>query len=287
MTDNIRGSVFMTLSMVLFAFEDLIFKSLTPNLPTGWTTLIYGLGGMILFSFACLGQNQSPITTDIFKPTLLIRSVFEIAGRLSFALALAYAPLSISVAILQAAPLVVTLGAVLFLGEKARLRHWLAMGVGFIGVLLILRPTPQAFDWTALFALFAMVGFAARDLATRASPPAMSAPQLGVLGFAMLASAGAILMGFDAAPARLPDTGEALRLAILVAVGVAGYSLLTRAMRIGDVAVVTPFRYTRLLVGIILAVVVFHEQPDVWVLLGSGLIVVSGLYAQRKPASEM
>lgn len=277
----------MLLSMLLFSFEDLFFKSVSQSFPPGLATLIYGLGGTVIFAVQAWWSGQAPLTSDALKPWLLIRSIFEIIGRLFFALALAFAPLSVSVAILQATPLVVTFAAVMLLGEKVGWRRWLAMAIGFVGVLIILRPSPEAFRWDALFALISVIGFAMRDLATRASPPKMSPPQLGVLGYVMLCLSGLIFMAFDTSPPRLPDTDEAIKLGLLIALGCLGYLFLTWAMRVGEIAVVTPFRYSRLLIGLVTAFFIFKERPDIWTLLGSALIVSSGIYTLlRSPKSK-
>ncbi|MBR9762056.1 MAG: DMT family transporter [Rhodobacteraceae bacterium] len=278
MSGNVKGSLFMVLAMLGFAIEDAIFKGLAQDLPPGFTTLLFGLTGAVLFAGLCLARGETPITREALRPRLLIRSGIELVGRLFFALALAFTPLSSTSAILQAAPLVVTFGAAILLGEKVGPRRWTAMAVGFSGVLLIIKPTPAAFEPASIFALLGMIGFAGRDLATRMAPPTVSGWQLGTLGFLVVFVAGAIFMGFDSAPPRLPAPGEALRLLMLGVTGVSAYAALTVAMRSGEVSVVAPFRYSRLLVALVLAYLFFGERPDLWTLAGGVLIVVSGSY---------
>lgn len=268
----------MVLAMLGFAVEDALFKSVSSSLPPGFTTLLFGITGSILFAGLCLARGEAPLTRDALRPRLLIRSVIELVGRLFFALALAFTPLSSTSAILQAAPLVVTFGAALLLGEKVGPRRWTAMAVGFAGVLLIIKPTPDAFEPASIFALLGMIGFAGRDLATRMAPPSVSGRQLGMLGFLVIILAGLIFMTFDAAPPRLPQPAEALSVLLLALVGVSAYTALTVAMRSGEVSVVAPFRYSRLLVALGLAYVFFGERPDLWTLAGGLLIVVSGSY---------
>ncbi len=272
------GALFMCAAMTLFAIEDALFKSVTPALPPGEATLIFGLTGTAIYVLLTVRAREPVLHPAILRPSLMIRTVFEIIGRLFFALSLAYTPLAVTSSILQAAPLVVTAGAALLLGEQVGPRRWIAMAVGFIGVLMILRPTPDAFRPDALLAVAGMIGFAMRDLFTRASPPAVSTNQLGVLGFAVLIVAGLIMLPFDPAPPRLPTGTELGRLLLTGAVGVAAYTALTRAMRVGEVSVVAPFRYSRLLVALTFAFLFFGERPDLWTLAGGLLIVVSGVY---------
>jgi drug/metabolite transporter (DMT)-like permease len=230
---NALGALFMVIAMTLFAVEDSLFKSVTPALPPGVATLIFGLTGTTLYVLMTLRAGEPVLHPAILRPSLMIRTFFEIVGRLFFALSLAYTPLSVTSSILQAAPLVVTAGAALLLNETVGPRRWIAMAIGFVGVLMILRPTPDAFRPDALLAVAGMIGFAMRDLYTRASPPAVSTNQLGVLGFAVIVTAGLLMLPFDPAPPRLPDAGELWRLLLTGVVGVTAYAALTRAMRSG------------------------------------------------------
>ena len=276
---NLRGTLFMIAAMAAFAVEDALFKSVTMSYPPGQATLLFGLTGLFIFAGWTLVSGERVLVREMLRPRLLTRSGFEIGGRLFFALALAYAPLATTSAILQATPLVVIAGAALLLGTRVSATRWLAVGLGFVGVLLVIRPTPSAFDATALFAVAGTIGFAGRDLATRMSPPAVTARQLGILGFLVVTAAGVLLSLWDAGPPRLPTASEALRLGLTGLVGVAAYQALTQAMRTGEVEVVTPFRYSRLIFALLFAVVLFGEQLDGWTIAGMVLIVGTGVFA--------
>ena len=270
----------MVLAMLGFAVEDAFFKSATGSggVSAGVGTIFFGLFGTL----ACVGYafvKGDPIWSRAYvRGPLLIRSGFEIIGRLFFALSLAYASLAATSAILQAAPLVVTLGAVFVLKEQVGVRRWVAMTIGFFGVLLILRPTPSGFDATVIFAVLGMIGFAGRDLMTRASPPDVSTSQLGILGFLMVLIAGVIITLFESAPATVPTMAASLKLSCTVLAGLIGYTALTLAMRTGEVSVVAPFRNSRLLIALVFAYFIFGERPDLLTLVGAALIVGSGIY---------
>ena len=279
LSDNLRGSLFMIAAMAAFAVEDALFKSVTRTLSPGLSTLLFGLSGLTLFAAWARLAGERVFVPEMRRPRLMIRSGIEIAGRLFFALALAYAPLATTSAILQATPLVVIAGAALFFGTRVRPARWVAVLLGFVGVLMVIRPTPAGFDATALFAVAATFGFAGRDLATRASPPNVTARQLGVLGFLVVTAAGLILLAWDPEPLRLPTLSEALRLGLTGLVGVTAYQSLTQAMRTGEVAVVTPFRYSRLLFALLFAVLLFGERIDGWSIAGMVLIVGTGVFA--------
>lgn len=280
MNDNLRGSLFMVLAMLGFAIEDAFFKAATAtgDVSAGVGTMLFGVFGTGFFVLYAMWIKEPLVRRAYVEGPLLIRSAFEILGRLFFALSLAFAPLSTTSAILQAAPLVVTLGAALVLKEQVGLRRWMAMSVGFVGVLMIVRPTPSGFDATATFALLGMIGFAGRDLMTRASPPEVSATQLGILGFLMVFIAGVVITLFEPAPLAAPSLPALVLLAGTGLAGLIAYSALTKAMRTGEVSVVAPFRYARLLIALVFAYLIFGERPDALTLIGATLIVSSGVY---------
>lgn len=281
LNDNLRGALWMMLAMLGFGLEDAFFKSATASggVSAGIGTVQFGLLAMLLYAVYARASGVPVWTLAYLKRGLLIRTGFEIMGRLFFALSLAYTPLSTTSAILQAAPLVVMLGAAMVLGERIGPRRWAAMAVGFVGVLLIVRPSPQGIDPSAILALLGMLGFAGRDLATRAAPASVHAAQLGVLGFAVVTFAGLVIMLFEAGPAALPKGPAALMLCGTALCGVVGYTAMTFAMRTGEIAVVAPFRYVRLLVALVLAYALFDERPDALTLAGAALIVGAGVYA--------
>ncbi|TNJ47520.1 DMT family transporter [Phaeobacter sp. B1627] len=285
MTDTLRGSLLMGLAMAAFAVEDMIIKTVAEAMPTGQVLILFGLGGMAIFGAMARAQGSSLWHPGFCTRPLIWRAVAEVSGRLFFTLAIVLAPLSLASAILQATPLVVTAGAVVFFGARVGWRRWLAIGIGFVGVLMILRPGMSGFEATSLLAVAGMLGFAGRDLATRAAPRTMTNAQLGVFGFAMLTVAGIIALCWTGG-AVWPTAAQAMALGAAVAVGVLAYMALTGAMRLGEISVVAPFRYTRLVFAMALGILVFGEQPDLMTLLGSLVVVGSGIFTlirSRKP----
>jgi drug/metabolite transporter (DMT)-like permease len=288
---NLRGIVLMTLAMAGFAVEDMFMKAAAARgVPVGQMLILFGLGGAAAFAVLVARAGQSLAPAAMLSRPMLAKVAFEVSGRAGHTLALALAPMATTVAILQAAPLVVTLGAALLFGEAVGWRRWLAIAVGLSGVMLVLRPGAGGFEWTSLFALVGMIGFAGRDLATRAAPPGLSNLQLGLYGFLAMAPPGAVMALWGGV--RPVDATAAACLAGAVLFGVAGYYGLTAAMRTGEIGAVAPFRYTRLVFALILAVVVFGERPDAVTLIGASLIVASGVYAVlrerllRRPAAS-
>ena len=267
----------MVASMAAFSVEDMLIKSAAETTSIGQVLALFGLGGMLVFICLTCRKGGRVFHPAMLSTPLLIRAVCEVIGRFCFALAITLTPLSSASAILQATPLIAMVGAALLFGEHIGVKRWLAVAVGFVGVLMIIRPGLAGFEANAIFAVVATLGFAGRDLATRAAPPVLSNTQLGVYGFFVLIPTGLVIMVIQGEPIQL-SLMLAAQITGAIVFGVMAYNALTIAMRTGDVSVVSPFRYSRLLFALVLGVLIFGESPDFPTVVGSLLIVLSGGY---------
>lgn len=275
---NLRGSLFMTAAMAGFAVEDALIKATARAVPVGMVLLAFGLSGLLAFGLMCRRAAEPPVAPAMLSRPMLARSAFEVLGRVFYTLAIALTPVSTASAILQASPLLVVAGAAVLFGERVGLLRWAAVLAGFVGVMLIIQPGADGFSMLSLLTVLGLIGFAGRDLATRAAPPALSHRQLGFLGFLGVMGAGLILLPFGG-PLMIPS-GLALAGMLAAAVaGVSAYYALTIAMRTGEIAAVTPFRYTRLLFALAIGIVFFAERPDLLTVVGSMVVVAAGLVA--------
>lgn len=268
----------MTGAMAAFALEDMFIKWVAVGLPPGQILLLLGVFGAPVFAAMAWRQGAPMISRALLHPAVMARNAGEMVGTLGFIYALATLPLSTMSAIIQAMPLAVTFGAAVFLREAVGWRRWSAILVGFAGVLVVIRPGSEAFSPNVFWALLTVAGLSARDLATRSVPREISTFQLAAWGFATVAvlGAGMLLLSRDAVALDLP---QALILFAGLVCGIVGYWAITAAMRVGEVASVTPFRYARLLFALIISVAVFGEVLDGAMLLGAALIIGSGLYS--------
>jgi drug/metabolite transporter (DMT)-like permease len=287
--ENLRGSILMVLAMAGFALEDLFIKRLADSLPVGQIIMLLGFGGAIVFGLVTRAQGRRLWSRDLATRAVMLRNFGELVGTLGFVTAIALTPLSSASAILQATPLAVTLGAALFFGEAVGWKRWTAILVGFGGVLMVIRPGFDAFEPASLFALQGVIGLAIRDLATRAVPSTISSMQLSTYAFATLVPTGMILLAVGGEPA-LPSAVVWRDLVLALVCALAAYYAIVAAMRLGDVSVITPFRYSRLIFALIIGVTVFDESPDVWTLTGAAIIIASGLFTfwrERRLARRM
>lgn len=275
---NFVGALWMVGAMAAFAVEDALVKGVTATLPVAQVLVLFGLGGAIVFAATAFLREERLFGADVLSRPMRVRVCFEVVGRLFYTLALALTPLSATTAILQATPIVVVAGAALIFGETVGWRRWTAIVVGLIGVLIILRPTPSSFSPLSILAVIGMIGFAGRDLASRAAPRSLSTAALGFYGFIALMLAGALFAGWEQRAFVLPDGRVWLMLAATAALGACAYASLMKAMRTGAVSSVTPFRYSRLLFGVALGLIVFDESIDVAMAVGCCVVIGSGLF---------
>ena len=277
MSDNIRASLFMVLSMAGFSINDALVKSLDGALPIGQVMGIRGLFisllmVLILWQRGLLSRIREALTGLVF-----LRASMELLATLFFLTALVQLPFANISAILQFLPLAVTLGAAVVFKESVGWRRWLAIAVGFFGVLIIIRPGTSGFEPASLLVAISVLFAAARDLSTRALPKAL--PSL------LVTAATAVLVSFFGFGLVLAQgSWVPMESAHLKTLGIAsvflfvGYQCIILAMRTGEVAYVVPYRYTSLLFSIMLGYIFFAEVPDKYTILGSVIVISMGLF---------
>lgn len=274
--ENIRCIAFMVVAMAGFAVEDAVIKQLSYTMPISQVLLLIGIGGLLIFGMAALQTDVPLLTDEMVKGWFIIRTMSELASAICFVIAIVYASLSISSAILQATPLAVSLAAALFLKQRVSLGQWLLIGIGFVGVICVIQPGLDGFKPTALSAVLGVMFLALRDSITRSISVSIPAVSVSFWAFFALFSAGIFTIPFFGKFGVI-TTGDIGLLAISALAGSGAYFCIVMATRGGDVAVVAPFRYTRLLFALGLAVAFFDEQIDPMMIVGSSLIIGSGI----------
>lgn len=275
--ENLRGILLMTLSMAFFAIEDVFIKFLAVNHQASQILIIVGFSGALLYILIAKASGAPIYHRDLLQTPVLIRTVSDLFGAIFFMLAIVLIPLTLLSSIIQVMPLVVTFGAALILKESVGWRRWLAIAIGFFGVLIIIRPGFEGFQPASLLAVICVLFLSARDLATRTMKVSLNSLTVSIYGFAAMGMAGVCTLPFF--PNFTPISGtDAIYFIAATLTGTFAYYLIVMAMRIGDVSVVTPFRYTRLLFAIILSMTFLGERPDVVTLIGAFIVILSGLY---------
>ena len=267
----------MMMSMACFAVEDTFIKLLSARLPATQILFSIGFGGAFIILVLAIIFNVNLADKILLNKHVISRTIADLFGALSFTSAMVLIPMSLLASILQATPLFVTLGAAILLGEKVGWRRWSAIFIGFLGVIIILQPGYGSFQLASLLGLAAVLCLALRDVVTR--DMATEIPTLTVTFYACLAmgSAGFIAYPFFGPPI-MPTSYEAIILICAAIIGLTGYFLLVLATRKGDVSVIAPFRYSRLLFSLGLASLILGEKLTLPILLGGLLVVSSGIY---------
>ena len=267
----------MMMSMACFAVEDTFIKLLSARLPATQILFSIGFGGALITLVLAIVLNVNLADKILLNKHVISRTIADLFGALSFTSAMVLIPMSLLASILQATPLFVTLGAAILLGEKVGWRRWSAIFIGFLGVIIILQPGYGSFQLASLLGLAAVLCLALRDVVTR--DMATEIPTLTVTFYACLAmgSAGFIAYPFFGPPI-MPTSYETIILICAAIIGLTGYFLLVLATRKGDVSVIAPFRYSRLLFSLGLASLILGEKLTLPILLGGLLVVSSGIY---------
>ncbi|MCL5775459.1 DMT family transporter [Limibaculum sp. FT325] len=281
LTDNLRGAAFMSISMAGFVVNDTFVKLASPEMGVFQLMFLRGLMASMLIALIAARSGAFRVSLGGRDRRVLgLRVIGEMGAATLFLTALFQMPIANVTAILQSAPLAITLAAALFLGEPVGWRRISAIVVGFVGVLMIVRPGAEGFSAASLVAL-ASVGFVVlRELSTRQLSPGV--PSLLVV---FATSAGVTIMGggvmlFEPwAPVSTPTLMLLAGSAVTVNIG---YFFGVQAMRMGEIGFVAPFRYALMVWALILGYAVFGDIPDVLTLTGAAMIVGSGVYSFRR-----
>ncbi|MDH3386267.1 MAG: DMT family transporter [Gammaproteobacteria bacterium] len=269
------GIALMLIGIAGFAVMDATIKWLAADYPVVQVAALRSWFGLpLLCLFALRGGGLRRLRTK--RPAVHVGRYLLVLGlTLSFFWALSQMKLVDAIAITFAAPIFITALSMPLLRESVGLHRWLAVGIGFVGVLVMLRPGPGVFQWAALVVLVSVVFYALLMITTRAfknteNPAALVLyPQLG------MSLTGILLAPFFWVTPNLVDLGL---FALAGTFGSVGVMCVTHAFRLGPAAVITPFEYSALIWATLLGYFLWGELPDAITLLGAAIVISSGLY---------
>lgn len=282
LSPNLQGCFYMVMAMFGFTVNDLFVKFLGQSLPVFEIIAIRGLF-ICLFLLVWLlvvkiRQSTPAVPNTARWPLISLRALMEVLATITFLIALVRIPFADVSAVMQSLPLAVTFGAAVFLGEPVGWRRWIAILAGFVGVLIIIRPGFVGFQSATLLVVLSVLFAAARDLITRTLPPDVHSYWVTVATAIMVA-----LFGLTATTVlgqwQAVSTVQLFLMFAAASFLIVGYQCIILAMRVGEVASVTPFRYTSLLWAILFGFLMFSEVPDKFTVLGSSIVVLTGLFA--------
>ena len=283
LSQNMKGALYMALSMCGFAANDALIKSISHETTVGQIMLLRGImTTALVFMIARHFKALRPLRVMARGPVVL-RVAFEVLAAIVFLAALGNIPLANISAILQSLPLAVTLGAALFLGEPTGWRRWLAIIIGFGGVLIIIRPGPDGFTTASLLGISCVFLAAGRDLATKRVPAEIPSLMVTTVNAACVTLAGGLLVVLTGQ--WIPVTPKVfIHLACGSVFSLIGYQFVIAAMRTGEISFIAPFRYTGLLASIALGMLFLGETLDGITMIGIVIVVLTGLYTFHREA---
>lgn len=279
---NRRGVAWMLLAMACFIANDALVKWSSQSLPAAQLIFVRGLVATTLVLVVMRATGVAWWPPRGAGPWLPVRAGVDALATFAYLLSLFQLPLANATAINMASPLFITLFAVWWLGERVSAGRWLAIVVGFAGVLMVIQPRASGFNAYAWLCLLATVLHALRDLATPRIPRTVASLQITLATAAsvtLLAGLGSLWQGWQ--PLAPGQVGQLAAAAVFLAAGYQGVILATRK---ASLSLVAPFRYSALLMAVALGWLVWGEVPDALALAGIAAVVAAGVVLLRRPA---
>lgn len=295
---RIKGMVCLTAGIAVFSLQDLILKLLSGEYPLHQAMVIRSLTALpLLLGLVALDGGIRNLASP--RPGMLVvRGLIMFAAYTSYYLGLAALPIAKSVALYFAAPLFITMLSVVALGETVGPRRWAAVAVGFVGVLIMVRPGSQFFEWASLLPLFAGLAYAVSQIITRKLGEIERATTMTFYGNGVFLLGGALLAASFGTGG--PASGDHPSLAFLVrgwvwptpvdlllmvacgVVAAAGLTLLTQAYRVAPANIIAPFEYTAVVWGALYGWLFWRDLPAATTWLGMAIIIGAGLYVLNR-----
>ena len=276
--ENLRGIVSISLCNLLFLVNDTLMKLVSTELPLGEILFLRGLLTAIwLVLIVSFTGTRVPLAI-LANRAVFWRTVGELASAYLYLIALFQIPIANANTILQVVPLMVTASAAIFLKDEVGWRRWLAIAVGFAGVIIVIRPGLSGFNEFSLLALAAAAFIALRDMTTRIMPAGVPTLLIALLTAIVVCISGPVY-GLAMAEHWAMPSAHAIALLAGASVFLTGaYLTAVDFMRHGDIAVVAPFRYTVIVWAAIAGFLVWREVPDTLMVVGTLVIIVTGVY---------
>jgi drug/metabolite transporter (DMT)-like permease len=273
--DNVSiGIALIVASTIFFSAGDIAAKILTETLPSvqvTWLRYLVFVALVVPAAFAARGREALKTSRQGLQ---LVRGVAVVMASISFMLGLEYLQVAEATAINFVSPIFITALSIPLLGEKVGARRFAAAGVGFLGVMLIVRPGTEAFQLAALFPIGAALVWAFATIATRhmnVERPETTLAYTAMVGFLILSA----LVPFEWRAMSLREVGYGLLTGLL---STAGHWLVIRGYRIASASILAPFSYVQLLFASLFGFAAFGAIPGSWTFVGGAVIAASGLY---------
>jgi S-adenosylmethionine uptake transporter len=270
----LAGILLMLAGDFMFALNDAMGKWLVASFSVGQVVMIRSIGAFIVLGPMVANQGADQLFR-VERPWLQVwRAVATTVDTACFYAAVVYLPLADVMSFYMAGPIYVAALSHFLLGEKVGWRRWAAILIGFCGVLIMLKPSSSAFSLASLYALVGSVAFAFAIILSRRLRGTSDATLVTWQTIGTLLLGAALTMGSWRTPSAL-DVGAMLLLGIVSCIA---HLLITRALKLAPASTLAPLHYTLLLWAVVFGLVFFGDVPSTRILIGSGIIVLAGLF---------
>ena len=277
LSPNALGSLYMVVGSLGYVTNDALIREATEEgLDVYQALCLRGIAMSVLFA-AATGVRKERIGRDQFTGPLIVRVAAELVATALFFGAIVRLDFANAQTILLIVPFGVTLAAALVLGESVSGRRYATVLAGFLGVLLVVQPATDGFSYWSLAVVAAAACLTVREFATQRISdhiPASLIALITAVSITAMTGGLAIFTGWNSVTAK---AGALVLLACLCLI--VGYVFTIQTVRVGDLSVSAPFRYTTLLGAVVLGYAFFDEIPDVLTVVGCSIILASGLYS--------
>lgn len=270
-----RAILLMLIGGMLLTVNDALMKWLAGGFPVGELLFVRSVFSFVAIAVLVRFHGGLP-SLRIKSPRVhLFRSLLVLAGTFMFVNGLRYLPLADAIAIVFAGPLFITALAPLVIGEAVGWRRWSAVVVGFIGVLIIVRPGTEAMQWAVIFPIGAAMTGAFRDLITRSASATEHSNAMLMTGTAASAIGGLCTLPFGWVPISLHDLGLMALSGFLMAIA---HFMMIESFRYGEAGLVAPFKYSNMVYAVLLGFFIWGDLPDALTWTGTAILISSGVY---------
>ncbi len=273
MSKNHLGAIYMILSVLFFSFMDILIK-VTDEYDVGQIMFFRALFGLIpIFFLIPKNRIKNFYKTKNIK-LHFFRSFFGAIAMAAIFIGLRNLQLAEVTAMAFSGPLWVVLFSMFFLSEKIRLKRWIAVGLGFIGVIIISKPGFDNLNFYYIYPIIFCIGFAGVSILIRKLTLAGESVWLIAFYFSLVSGLGGLLT-IPLGLWKTPNTYDFMQLILIGLLGGIANLLLTQSYKLAEVTLTTPLKYLSLVIAIIFGFYFFEEIPSIYTLSGAALIVVS------------
>lgn len=264
--------------MTLISSNDAILKLSSESLGVGQLLFIRGVFASIVFMMIIRISGRPILSVSVINKWNLLRALCECLATFCFVSSLGQLPISTASTLVWTAPIFLTICSALFLGEKVSTGRWLAVGIGFVGLLFVTNPFGDGFSWAMILPLMTAGFVAVRDLTTRKIDAEIHSVYIVLATLLFVGIAGGLTSALEWRPVSVAQLGWLGLASVLLSVG---FFNQIKAVRMGELSFIAPFLFTGILVSIFWGYIVWDNVPTLTMLIGVVLIIGSGLFVLK------